>query len=242
MRRILIAWLMLCAALFAAWQVQTPAAAQCDWMLGVANCKTPASGGGTTTFDPSNLGTGNALSGGNLVVSTSDTSTNAYAVARSITSHSTGKFYFEVTLTSNGCGAGCIVVGIANGSATLQGGAYPGRDANLWAACYGNEGWTLNTVNNSNCITFAAVGDVIGVAVDYTNSLIWIRDVTVSSTTWNAGGGAAPGGTGGQSISVISCPCYAAYGGFTDFSTESATANFGGTAYAATAPAGFGNY
>jgi|HubBroStandDraft_6_1064221.scaffolds.fasta_scaffold10535_11 hypothetical protein len=49
MRRIAISWLMLCGVLFAAWQMQTPAAAQCSNMLGVFNCQTPASGCGYLT-------------------------------------------------------------------------------------------------------------------------------------------------------------------------------------------------
>jgi len=47
MRRIAIAWLMLCGVLFATWQMQTPAFAACDNnMTGVWSCSTPASGGG----------------------------------------------------------------------------------------------------------------------------------------------------------------------------------------------------
>jgi hypothetical protein len=63
MRRIAISWLILCAALFAAWQMQTPAAASCDWMLGVANCSTPASGGGSCAASTTFLARTSGLSG-----------------------------------------------------------------------------------------------------------------------------------------------------------------------------------
>lgn len=202
--------------------------------------------GSTTTFDPSNLGAGNALSNGNLTVTMPAATGFGFAYARSITSHSSGKFYFEITLTTP-LFAGSTAIGIANNGAPLQL-AFPGFDANLSVACYGatniqDQGWDIDSATNNNCPSFGSNGDIIGVAVDFNAGLIWIRN-TASPTVWNAGGSANPAtGVGGQSISAITCPCYAIYSVYTDDgSPQVATGNFGATPYAAIAPSGFGNY
>jgi hypothetical protein len=64
---------------------------------------------------------------------------------------------FEITVTAKAA-AGTFNIGIANGSAARQG---------------GTPGTTAINVNNSNCPSTFSVGDVIGIAVDYTNHLIW---------------------------------------------------------------------
>ena len=202
--------------------------------------------GGTAALDPSNLGTEAFLAYGNLTVQTAGNSGSGYSLARSVTSHSSGKFYFEVTnIGTPGTGDAAVVIG--NGSEPLQGNT-PGFDANLSVACFGNPagvgGWYINSANNSNCITFAPLGhEIHGVAVDFTAHLVWIENITTAPGVWNAGGTANPAtGVGGQSISAITCPCYAAGAAFIGASSSWFNFNFGQAPYQSSVPSGFGNW
>jgi hypothetical protein len=237
MRRIAISWLFLCGALFAAWQLETPAAAQCDTTLGVFNCKTPASGGGTTTFDPAT--TVATLSGGNLVATGPS---GLYGGARSIASHSTGKFYAELTITALTGGGGQINPGFVNASASL-GNVFLGFTSdNDSVGAFDDSGDTyLNASSIGTIAGSVAQGNVQSIAIDFGGKLIWYR---INAGNWNNSGTANPAtGVGGFSFSTINAgPYYLAVE--LQNNTTTVTANFGATSYAHfdSTVTGFGNW
>ena len=190
----------------------------------------------TATFDPSHLGSQNTLSGGNLIVS-SGTAANGYYYARTVTSHSTGKYYFEFAIAQ--AANSDVTFGLVNATESL-GPLNPGFTANS-AAGYSNSG---NFVINSltiGTIPILFTAHTVGVAVDLGAGLIWIRD-TPTPGTWNAGGTANPAtAVGGLSLATLSGPYFAAASVYS-VTGNSATANFGATGYVATAPSGFGNW
>ena len=198
-------------------------------------------GGGTTTFDPSTIDAGITLSGGNLITSTT---ANGYQHTRSIANHSTGKYYWEINIAPTYNGLGQCAIGIGDSAnlhyQTVGGSTYPGIDAHT-AALFDN-GTTLY-INNAATACLAAhffAGDYVGIALDAGAQLIWIRDHAGGvASNWNNSGTANPAtGVGGISIAAITGPYYAyAWMG----NTSSFTANFGGSAFAMTAPSGFGN-
>jgi hypothetical protein len=204
----------------------------------------------TTAFDPAHLGTALTLSNSNL---TATNSTFAFNNARSVASHSIGKFYFEVTLTTSAFGGDAV--GIANASEVLNGSA-AGSSSN-------SVGWefpansTGNVTINGTAIGTAAgnageAGDIVGIAVDLTAGLIWFKFQFVVNvginTNWNNSGTANPAtGVGGFPLNGVTPLNAGPYFAFVSLaqSTDQYTANFGATAYAATgtgAPSGFGNW
>src|SRR6185503_10649395 len=84
--------------------------------------------------------------------------------------------------------------------------------------------------------------DILGFAVDLTNSKIWVRNVTVSSTTWygNNTTGDPTTGTNGFSISaLVGTALFLAFTSNQNGIDESVTLNAGGTSFAASAPSGY---
>ncbi len=170
------------------------------------------------------------LSGGNLVLTSASGGDGA---VRGTDSASSGKFYYEATLTAGG-GTNDTDVGIANGSAVLS--TAP-NTTNLIAAYYPGSG-TL-WINGSNVATVgsAVAGNVIGVAVDLSAKLIWVR---VGTGNWNGSPTDNPAtGAGGKSFSGFAGP-YFPFGGA--HATDTWTTNFGGSAYTNGPPSGFGNW
>lgn len=180
---------------------------------------TPAS---TTTFNPSDKDASIALSGGDLVA----TGSAANKSVRAIRSQSTGKFYFEVVPNNN---AG-FSFGISNASHSL--GTWVGANVN-------SVGYSGNQVYNNGSLgavyTFAA-SDVIQVAIDIDNKLIWVRKNT---SNWNNNGSANPATGAGGITFTASGPFFPTV---SVDNTRVATANFGATAYAQTPPSGFSNW
>lgn len=146
-----------------------------------------------------------------------------------------GKAYFEVTFVSGtSSGNASVGVGPKNELLTAQVGfnGQPG-DAGVFQSS-GNVYVSSSKVGAAQ--GFGTSGNVVCVAVDATNRLIWFR---VGSGSWNGSGTANPaiggGGFGiGQTAALYPAIC-------TD---ESAvfTANFGASAFSQTPPAGFSSW
>jgi hypothetical protein len=193
--------------------------------------------GSFTTFDPANLAPGNVLSNGDLTVTVSS-SVSTYQVARSVTSHSSGKYYYEVT--ANLIMANYSDVGITTSGAPLNM-AIGSTGSNSSGAFDAVSGFFYNN-SASGTTPGWAQGDTIGIAVDVGAQLIWLRN-TSSPSTWNAGGSANPAtGVGGISISSVTGALYAAVSIYSLSIATQLTANFGAASYAASAPSGFGNW
>lgn len=124
-----------------------------------------------TTFDPNNKSSAFALSGSNLIA-TSSGAANVRAT-RSLT----GLSYFEITVTTL---TGSIGIGLCNYTFGVTGTTLLGTDNNgLRLSNGGNV--VLNGAVLSTIQTFVQ-GDVVCVAVDIKNRLIWFR---TNGGNWN---------------------------------------------------------
>lgn len=194
-----------------------------------------ATGPAFTTWDPANISANLALSGGNLVATKSGAIASAHT--RSLASHSTGKYYCEITATSKGTTAETDAVGVMNGSEVFT--QFLGHTAtgNLSIGYYDDGAVLLNNVSVVAMNTWTT-GDVISMAVDIGASRIWFRK---NAGLWNNNAGADPAaGTNGINISAITGALYA--GNELEKSGDIGTANFGASAYAQSVPSGFGNW
>lgn len=187
-------------------------------------------GGAAVTLDPANKGSAITLSGGNL---TATNNAGTDASVKSTVSHASGKLYAEVTIVAEARG----LMGAGNASATLTN--FVGSDAN-GIGLFDDGTIFLNGGNVGFAHTFAA-GDIVDVALDVGNNLIWFRPNGSGNTLWNNNAANNPAtATGGASVSTITGPFF-----FMDSPcnvSTTHTVNFGATAYAHTPPAGFGNW
>jgi hypothetical protein len=170
------------------------------------------------------------LSNGNLTA-TGDGSAGLNDNVRSVTSHSSGKWYFEVTI---GTAAVNVGIGVVNGSFTI-GANYVG-ETNNGISDFAISGVTLiNGASASSNVDPASVGDTICVAVDVDNATIWWR---VNGGRWNLNVGNDPAtNTGGVSISPLGAGAIYAAVDMRDAS-NAMTAKFSAS-FAQTPPSGF---
>jgi hypothetical protein len=188
----------------------------------------------TTTLNPSDIAGDASLSNGNLTITHGGA--DADAGARSIASTSTAKKFWEVTV--NVIGSPSITTnGFGNSSANLA--TYLGANANSvgWA---GDGAVYLGAdIGPGGGALAYTTGNVLGFAVDFNAELAWLR---VNSGNWNNNGSANPAtGTGGLDVSGLNAGPYFACV-CVRVGSDQMTANFGATAYAHTAPSGFGNW
>lgn len=125
----------------------------------------------TTTLDPNNKSSGFALSGGNLVATSSALAT--VAATRTVT----GPTYGEVTVTTL---TGVISIGFVNRAYNMASGTILGTDNN--GIGYKSGGTVV--LNNVTLATIAAYvqGNVIGWAINPAGTLVWFR---VGAGNWN---------------------------------------------------------
>lgn len=143
-----------------------------------------------TTFDPSNKTAAFTLSGGNLVATSSAIATAA------ATRVMTGPTYFEVTATTL---TGTLSIGFVNRSYNMASGTILGTDNN-GLGFKSTGAVVLNNVTLSTIQTYAQ-GDVVCVAVDIANRMVWFR---TNGGNWNNSGTANPAtGVGGIDYSTM---------------------------------------
>lgn len=179
-----------------------------------------------TTWDPANKGAAVTLSGGNLVVT--EGSGNRCVI--SVAGKTTGKYYWEITVTTSA--APSDYIGFANGSfvastATQSLGLNTGT--NEWGyrgdgALFQNSG-----VLSSGYGTYTT-GTVLMFAFDMGAGKFWIG----AGGTWGNSGN--PGAGTNPAVSGLTGTLYAAAGGAT---SGVYTANFGASAFTYTVPTGF---
>lgn len=199
-----------------------------------------------TTWEAATV-TAVTLSGGNLVAtSTGTTSNNQGAHAPFADGQTTGKFYFEVTLTTYTGGAG-VGVGIGTTAATYSGLSVFATGGDMCFAV-GHTGTGTIFVNGGNVgysIGARTSGDVIGLAVDLINRRIWFR--LSPSGLWNGAAGHDPtignGTAGGNPIPAGAMVPFVTYGssftGAAGVAGNVWTANFGDSAFSGAVPSGY---
>lgn len=153
-------------------------------------------------------------------------------LVKSITNHSTGKFYFEMSVDVAAVLAD-VAIGIDNGNEVL---VLPGGQTG-GIAWLGDGTVNYNGLSNVYQAAPFVAGGTYGVAVDLTNGKIYF---TPNGTLWNINGLASPAGNvGGFLISAIGGSVWAM--AQLSQTNDQITANFTGSgpSFAYSAPAGF---
>jgi hypothetical protein len=181
------------------------------------------------TWNPLDKAAAVTLSNSDL--SAQGTSGTGSIAVRATTSRASGKYYFEVRLTVSlqnvGPGIALATANVAN-SSTIVGECL----ANL-----SNGAVFVNSTVNQGSVGTYAVNDTCCVAVDLTNQKIWFRK---NAGNWDNNVAHDPAtNAGGFGISFRSSNPVFPLALFSGSTTSVLTANFGGTAFAQTPPAGF---
>jgi hypothetical protein len=172
-----------------------------------------------------NLGSTASLSGGNLVATAPGS--GADAIVRS-TGVIAGKVYIELTLTTMG-GTQRPTPGLANTTETSVTGVTPNSVG--WNPAFGI---FLNSVDQAPGFGTGTTGDILGIAINASISRAWWRK---NGGSWFPSGGDPATDSGGSDLSSLGrVYAYAFLANLADV----LTANFGGSAYAASAPTGYG--
>jgi hypothetical protein len=179
------------------------------------NSGTDTASGGVVTgnycvWNGASIGADATLSNGNLDISYGSSGTRNGTMGTF--GMSSGKWYWEVTITASSTTNTNAVIGISNKSSASEISNYPGFSANGWGY-YGGDGKNYNNgVDTGSGATYGA-NDVIGVAFDAdAGTLVFYKNGTSQGTAYSglAAGTYFPGiGDGGST------------------STFSASANFG---------------
>jgi hypothetical protein len=167
---------------------------------------------------------GMALSNGNLT----GTITGGFQSARANRGSSTQKFYFEAR---QDFASGSSLVGV--GDATVSFANWIGASDSRGAMVRNDSEVMANGAESGGGFMWGA-GNIIGVACDPVNKLVW----WAKDGIWQMGGNPAAG-TGGKSASGATGQLIPAFQGNYG-SNEAMTFNFGASAFAYTPPAGFG--
>lgn len=180
-----------------------------------------------TTWNPADL-LRVSLSNGNLTY----TGTTNQGGVRSTTSHGTGKYHYEGTITTNvssDTGFGLSVTG-----AVLSSLASNGSGGVVCFTDFSSGAIFINGSSSGTSLGNAANGDVIAVEIDTTGKLFWAAR---NAGNWNNSGTASPAtGTGGLSFSALTAPFFVAG---TNSSGTVVTANFGATTFSRAISSGF---
>ncbi len=188
---------------------------------------------GFTAFDPATKSATVTLSSGNLVATSGTTAADTGAMGIAADAESSGKTYYEMTV---GAGFfGDYGFGIGTTSSTY---VNLGNNATIGAVVFASGSLYINGSNTGGIGTTGFhLGDVIGIAVDFTNHLVWMKNIT-QGTNWNNSGTADPAtGVGGRTIASGSYVPVIIFAASTP--GQVGTANFGGSTFTGSVPAGF---
>lgn len=193
----------------------------------------PISIGFPATFD--GVATNVTLTGGNLIATHSNTTSNSGA--RSLALKSAGKFYFEVTMVVTTGTNDCSGVLLSAGSYTNL--VTNGTNCTVVYKSTGN----ISSNNSSTGKTLGAlvVGDIISWAIDLNSRRAWARK---NGGNWNGDASANPV-TGGGSVAIASSSSMSpavGFGGTGTLANDQQTGNFGQSAFAYAAPTDFGKW
>jgi hypothetical protein len=194
----------------------------------------------TATWD-SATATAVTFSGGNLVATnTGTTSTDQGAHVAAASGKTTGKYYFEVTLTNYAGGAG-VGVGVGTTASIYSDMSQFSMHGDMIFAKGHNGSGPLWTDNSNSGFTLGArsSGDVIGIAVDLNARLICTR--VSPAGAWN--GSSSVPGTSGLPIPAGTIVPFVTFGssfsGAAGVAGNVWTANFGASGFIGAVPSGF---
>lgn len=190
-------------------------------------------------LDPTTASNVTLDSTGLIVTNTGGASTNQGAAGYITSGQSTGKFYIEGTFTTivptnldMGIGFGTTTstfTGMGGGSG-VTGGIFFQNLGTIYA----------NGTFSGDSLGSRSSGDVIGVAVDLTNHLIWFKLVSGTPSNWNGTVGADPAtGTGGVTIPSGTYIPFVTFGGSGATNGSVLTVNLGASAFTGTVPTGY---
>lgn len=183
----------------------------------------PSSYGAWSSTDIQNI----TLTNNNLTASTLGNSG-----VRGTQGVSSGKIYFECTLTAVASIGTAVGISLSSGNF----GNIPSNPVGM-AIVYKNGAINVNNVNTGSTIGTRSSGDVIGIAPDFDGKLIYFR--VVPSGLWNGSSTANPAtGVGGIPFSVLNGNFFPICGGLV--AGEVITANFGASGpFVGAPPSGF---
>jgi len=190
----------------------------------------------TVTWEAATV-TSVTLSGGNLVATntgTSATSQGAHVVSTS--GKTSGKYYFEDTLTTIvGAGGANYGIGVGTTASTYTN---MGNAATTGVMMFRSGSIYSNGTNTGTTLGSRSSGNVIGVAVDLDNRKVWYR--VAPSGNWNNSGSADPAtNVGGITIPAGTMIPFATFGGTGGAASNVQTTNFGASAFTGAVPSGF---
>jgi hypothetical protein len=171
------------------------------------------------------------ISGGNLVA----TATGASAWVRAVDKQVAGKFYWEVTTTSNTLAS--TAVGIASSVAVLTNGFGATAQPGTCGVIHGGTVYVDAISQGTNLLGTIASGTVVCFAFDADTRLIWIRSGAAGNWNGSASANPATGAGGIQTTLGRGIPAYPAF--FAGTSPDAATANFGDAAFVGAVPSGY---
>lgn len=194
-----------------------------------------AGGGETSAWDPANKDANLTLSSSNF---TAELSTGIFdsGGVRSLTSKSSGKLYAELTLVVWNAGQSRGGFGVGTSANATTDTYFWGTDST--SASYAElGGGSLLYYNSgtSDSATTLAQGQIIGLAVDVPNHLIYWSN----NGTWQASGNPSAGTGGKNYITTNPIYLFAGLRHGTSGSGEKVTLNTGGSAFSYAIPTGF---
>lgn len=156
----------------------------------------------------------------------------AWVSARSVTSHDTGKYYYEAVMTE--FTGSFVAIGLANATALLT--TFLGANVNGLGLV--SDGRLFRNGSNTSVLPAIAEGSVVQLAVDLDANLLWLKD---DAGLWNNSGTANPAtGVGGLILSTGMNSGEIFAGVSLQLSpTDSITVNFGTDPFVYVPPSGF---
>ena len=184
-----------------------------------------------TTWNSADKSANITLSNADLTASATSAG-GSYSTVRTISSKTSGKFYVEAKIS--GSMSANMVVGIANVSASLT--TYLGSTNN--SAGMNADGTVMRNNATVGTGTNPLTGDIVSIAVDRTNNMIWFR---VNGGIWNNNVANDPAtNVGGIAIALVTGAIFIAWTGYVV--SDVCILNTGSSAFAYPVPAGFAGW
>lgn len=146
-------------------------------------------------WDPATKSSQITLSGDNLIATA--TAAPSWANVRAALGRSSGKYYFEIAVTT---GSADVMLGVSKN--TIPSNNFCGQTADSYGY-YASSGVKYNNNSSSAMGSTYTTGDVIGVAVDLTTGAIWFS----KNGVWQSGDPSAGTGAAFTGLSGTYYPC-----------------------------------